>query len=294
MLDRIRRLFHFVRYFPAYWHACEENIQGIRNEMDALHDSMNKLQQEMGDAIARQLFSMRLTALQKSVIKGPYPNIPGAHYQLDEKLDDLRNLHPDAFDVWLKAFDEGRRTYEADPINNLSVEGHKDAEVFRAFIAPYLQGSVLDVGCGPQELPVYLRGFHLDRVAGIDPLFGGEKRRMEFRQGFAEFLPWADEQFDVVVFATSLDHVLSLEKTLDEVCRVLRPGGKCIVWTGLIPGSARYEPDRKPVVAVDRFHLFHFSEETLLETFRSRFELFERYLYKKINGFYVFVRSEDL
>jgi ubiquinone/menaquinone biosynthesis C-methylase UbiE len=117
---------------------------------------------------------------------------------------------------------------------------------------------------------------------------------MDFCQGFAEFLPWEDAQFDAVLFATSLDHVLSLEKTLDEVCRVLRPGGKCIVWAGLIPGSARYEPDREPVVAVDDHHLFHFSAETLLETFSSRFELFESYTHKRINGFYVFSRRADL
>jgi len=215
-------------------------------------------------------------------------------------LADESNKQSDAadaqlrFDVWIKAFEEGRRSYEADPVNNLSVEGHRDAEVFRAFVAPYMSGSVLDIGCGPQELPVYLRGFRLDRVAGLDPLPGVAKRRMDFCQGFAEFLPWEDAQFDVVLFATSLDHVLSLEKTLDEVCRVLRPGGKCIVWAGLIPGSARYEPDREPVVAVDDYHLFHFSESTLLETFRARFDLFESCVYKANNGFYVFSPSSDL
>lgn len=318
MLHKLRNLISFCRGFTARWSAHEANLQALRNEVNAVHVALGGLRElavmdgashrqgldtlratildtaaAMGDAASRQLIFSRLPALhEKPSITGT--NLPGKPYRLEDRLDALRAIHPAAFDVWHKAFEEGRRAYEADPIANLSVEGHRNAEVFRAFIAPYMAGSVLDVGCGPQELPVYLRGFKLDRVAGLDPLPGVPKRRMDFCQGFAEFLPWEDRQFDMVLFATSLDHVLSLEKTLEEVCRVLRPGGKCIVWAGLIPGSAPYEPDREPVVAVDDHHLFHFSEETLLATFRSRFELFESCVYNTSNGFYVFSNRADL
>jgi SAM-dependent methyltransferase len=318
MLQRLRHLLHFARQFPAGWRAHEANLQALRNEVNALSTAISGLRDEAVvreaegraewanlrqtldrtsdetiNAMARQILSSRLPLAHRPQLSGSV-NIPGRPYRLEDRMEALRAIHPAAFDVWSKAFEEGRRAYEADPVNNLSVEGHRDAEVFRAFIAPYMVGSVLDIGCGPQELPVYLRGFRLDRVAGLDPLSGGERRRMDFCQGFAEFLPWEDAQFDAVLFATSLDHVLSLEKTLDEVCRVLTPGGKCIVWAGLIPGSARYEPDRAPVVAVDDHHLFHFSEETLLETFRSRFELFESCTFGLNNGFYVFSRRTDL
>lgn len=312
MLNSIKHALHFGRQYAASWRAHEANLQSLRNEVNALQVAVKGLRDEAyvhdvqtrhlleelrslvsqtsaatTHSLSRQVISARLPALyrpQASIALG----VPAKPYRLEDKLKALQALHPAAYEVWIKAFDEGRRAYELNPVENLSVEGHRDAEVFRAFIAPYMSGSVLDIGCGPQEMPVYLRGFNLDRVAGLDPLAGHPRRQMEFCQGFAEFLPWEDEQFDVVLFATSLDHVLSLEKTLDEVCRVLRSGGKCIVWAGLIPGSALYEPDREPVSAVDEYHLFHFSEETLLETFRSRFELFESCTYYEYNGFYVF------
>jgi len=292
MFQKLRKNLGFASRFLASWRALDDNVKALRLEVNELRTAVDLASCEIREAVIRQSINARLPVLHRPAAQ--MPNIPGKPYRLEDRMDDLRALHPAAFDVWIKAFEEGRRSYEADPVNNLSVEGHRDAEVFRAFVAPYMSGSVLDIGCGPQELPVYLRGFRLDRVAGLDPLPGVAKRRMDFCQGFAEFLPWEDAQFDVVLFATSLDHVLSLEKTLDEVCRVLRPGGKCIVWAGLIPGSARYEPDREPVVAVDDYHLFHFSESTLLETFRARFDLFESCVYKANNGFYVFSPSSDL
>jgi SAM-dependent methyltransferase len=312
MLRRLMNALSFFRSFPASWRASEINLQALRNEislrasennLQALRNEINVLQNEIC-AITRAFSDLsRETSRNALLSRTPPPrrpqhpksvNLPCKPYLLNEKLDALRALHPAAYDVWIKTFEEGRRCYEVDPLKNLSVQGHQEAELFRAFIAPYMKGSVLDVGCGPQELPVYLLGFEVERLAGLDPLFGSEKRRMEFCQGFAEFLPWEDAQFDVVIFATSLDHVLCVDKTLAEVHRVLRPGGVCMVWAGLVEGSARYEPDREPVIAIDEFHLFHFSEETLLEAFQAKFELFEKFIHGKVNGFYVFLRQDDL
>ncbi len=43
-------------------------------------------------------------------------------------------------------------------------------------------------------------------------------------------MPFQDEQFDGVIFATSLDHLCSVQYTVKETYRVLRMGGKVIVW----------------------------------------------------------------
>lgn len=289
-IRELTNLIHFARSFPREWLELRNELATLRAQSTSL---AMQLERQQEDRLEQRLLA-RLAQSPRSIRSGEYVNRPGYFYELESKLSELAALHPAAYPAWLQAFEEAQKAYANDPTGSLSLEGHHPAEIFRAFIAPYMSGSVLDIGCGPQELPVYLRGFKVERVAGLDPLSGYGQRRFEFRQGFAEFLPWDDAQFDVVIFATSLDHVLSLERTLDEVCRVLRPGGVCIVWAGLVPGSRRYEPDRAPVVAIDRFHLFHFSDETLRETFASRFELFEQTTYRKENGFYIFVRREDL
>jgi SAM-dependent methyltransferase len=166
--------------------------------------------------------------------------------------------------MWVQLFENGRRAYEETPVGNLSVRGHPMAAAFRGFIAPYLSGNVLDVGCGPQPLPSYLEGHrHVREFAGCDPLPGGPDRELSFACTYAEFLPWKDEEFDVGIFATSLDHVLSLDLTLTEAHRVLVRGGHCIVWTGLTLDAAAYDPASPSVKPIDDFHMFHFSQSTL-------------------------------
>ena len=46
-----------------------------------------------------------------------------------------------------------------------------------------------------------------------------------FEQGYAEKLPYADGSFSVIVCLDTLEHVNDLTKTLQEIARVLAPGG---------------------------------------------------------------------
>ncbi len=131
--------------------------------------------------------------------------------------------------VWEALQANGEHAYEADPPANLSVGEREDAAAFKAFA--HLEGTVLDVGCGPQTLPSYADGIG-DRLVGLDPLVGHQPRAFAFVKGIAEYLPFADGTFDRVLFATSIDHVLSPSLTLAEAHRVTRPGGAVVVWLG--------------------------------------------------------------
>ena len=64
------------------------------------------------------------------------------------------------------------------------------------------------------------------------PLSGEPERAFEFVQGLGEYLPFRDEWFDQVLFATSLDHMLVPRRALAEALRVLAPGGAINVWFG--------------------------------------------------------------
>lgn len=141
------------------------------------------------------------------------------------------------------------------------------------------QQQVLEIGCGggliSEELA--LRGA---QVIGIDPAQGaletarthvrqnGLGAQTHFMRAVAEQLPFADGSFSVIVCLDVLEHVSDVRKTLQEIARVLAPGGIFIfdtinrtliarialIWIGerffqdkgLVPGLHSYQAFIKP------------------------------------------------
>ena len=58
----------------------------------------------------------------------------------------------------------------------------------------------------------------------------------------AEYIPYENEQFDYVVLGTSLDHVLLLDKALDEMYRVLKKDGVLLVWAATLEKVMESKP----------------------------------------------------
>jgi demethylmenaquinone methyltransferase / 2-methoxy-6-polyprenyl-1,4-benzoquinol methylase len=97
---------------------------------------------------------------------------------------------------------------------------------------------VLDVATGTAAVATELvRADPARTVVGIDQsaemLAAGRDRvaraglngRIELREGRAEELPFADEEFDAVTFTYLLRYVDDVPATLRELVRVVRPGG---------------------------------------------------------------------
>ncbi len=96
---------------------------------------------------------------------------------------------------------------------------------------------VLDLGCGGGMLaePMAAAGA---RVTGIDPSAASLEAAREhaskngleidYRLARAEQIPFDDESFDLVAAFDVLEHLDDLERSLGEVARVLRPGGRLI------------------------------------------------------------------
>ena len=119
-----------------------------------------------------------------------------------------------------------------------------------AAVAPQ-GGDVLEVGCGPGRLSVALGARGLD-VTGLDldPAMIDRARSNagradppadhtpKFTVGDVASLPFPDASFDVVVSTLSMHHWDDREAGLVEIGRVLRPGGRALVWdlrAGVVP-----------------------------------------------------------
>jgi SAM-dependent methyltransferase len=103
---------------------------------------------------------------------------------------------------------------------------------------------VLEVGCGPGHLSVQLAGQHRLQVTGLDldPAMiaraaantdraanrGG--RRPSFLVGDVAALAFPDRSFDLVVSTLSMHHWADPAAGLTEIGRVLRPGGRALIW----------------------------------------------------------------
>ena len=170
--------------------------------------------------------------------------------------------------VWEKLQANGLTSYTHDPEHNLGVGERHDYLQFSQFCG--FDGLVLDIGCGPQTWPAhYTHHSPRTRFVGIDPLIADAPSDYVQFRGLGEYLPFRDNVFDHVVFATSLDHMLDVRAALREAMRVCRPGGQITIWSGeKKPGAPRpqrspewYQQLEVPEGAEDPFHLRRFPEE---------------------------------
>ena len=112
--------------------------------------------------------------------------------------------------------------------------------------------AVLDVATGTAAVAIELAGRSGCRVVGIDQsdemLAEGRRRvdaaglgdRIELVQGEAERLPFGDASFDGLTFTYLLRYVKNPLATLNELARVVRPGGTiAMLEFGLPRGLAR-------------------------------------------------------
>lgn len=105
----------------------------------------------------------------------------------------------------------------------------------RRYLAEGLDGTVLDLGCGSGATFPYLADAGAT-VYGVDPnepMRDRAARRVErlgldatLIDGRGESLPFADDQFDAAVVSLVLCSVDDPPAVVDELARVIRPGGE--------------------------------------------------------------------
>lgn len=100
---------------------------------------------------------------------------------------------------------------------------------------------VLDIATGTGDLAIMLAEATDAKITGFDLSAGmlevGRKKvaekkldnRIEMIQGDAENMPFPDNSFDCITVAFGVRNFENLKKGLDEIYRVLKPGGKFII-----------------------------------------------------------------
>jgi SAM-dependent methyltransferase len=272
-------------------HPCERRIEELQTKQQALEERIAELQSDFVTQSLKIREQGMLAHQRRLARSGRRVARPATPFDRGIVLAKLAERFPRAFPIWRELFENGRREYEVRPETSLSVVGNAGAQAFRQFLSIYLEGHVLDIGCGPQAMPLYFEGYNIERLAGIDPLPGVPHRNFEFVEGFAEFLPWPDREFDTVTIATSLDHVLCLDMVLSEIRRVLRPSGRCVIWVGFIPGSPAYDPNAVNIQAIDQYHIFHFDRDWFLDLMAKYFTLEEEFPFRFGSYFYAFTQK---
>jgi dolichol-phosphate mannosyltransferase len=144
------------------------------------------------------------------------------------------------------------------------------------------EGPVLDVGCGSSRII----GSLPHRSVGVDIL----QRKLRYARRFSRplvrasafALPFPDASFSCVLCSQVIEHVPKDSPVLDELCRVLRPGGRLVLGTpdyanwqwvyieklyGLVPGGYADE------------HISHYTNAELVRIMRDRGLSFEQERY---------------
>jgi len=129
--------------------------------------------------------------------------------------------------------------------------------LWRKKLALELSGSssILDIATGTGEVAIQMvKNLSGVRVTGLDPSAGmlklakkkidapGISDKISFIQGSAEHLPFSDGSFDAVSIAFGIRNTQDPIKSLGEMRRVLRPGGRAGIMEFAIPENRLFKP----------------------------------------------------
>ncbi|MCU1278847.1 MAG: Methylase involved in ubiquinone/menaquinone biosynthesis, partial [bacterium] len=192
-----------------------------------------------------------------STIQAWYPDsYPAYHKTKPSRFDRVAEFLDDLWNSYLSRF-----LSDSYPIFYFARNAAKFARAERA-------PRVLDVGCGSGYKLNYLRRRGAWDTYGVD--FNAQAVENANASGAGQVhlttgdrLPFADNFFDAVMSWHSLEHHYSPRATMNEVMRVLRPGGHGIfaVPSGDNLGLRLFRSYWGPLEAPR--HLYHFSKETL-------------------------------
>jgi 2-polyprenyl-3-methyl-5-hydroxy-6-metoxy-1,4-benzoquinol methylase len=131
-----------------------------------------------------------------------------------------------------------KQTLERWKEKKLSAERKKDEEAYLPLLLKYAEnlpqdGAVLEIGCGPvclsQSLPLENKTFLDPLLDDFRRMYPGELREGEYLATMAEKIPKDNNSYDLIICLNTISYSLHPELVMNEMERLLRPGGKLIL-----------------------------------------------------------------
>jgi glycosyltransferase involved in cell wall biosynthesis len=202
----------------------EDGMTGLLFDPEDTKDIARAVERLLGD----RAFARRLGEAARAVAVSRY----NAHALLSREAAFVRRVAEDAPRDLFEAYAE---TVPMDEALAEFVEGR-----LRALVAERPR-AVLDLGAGDGRYLVLLRGLLGRETAVVGCEISLLRSRRVQARGFpvvvaqAEALPFREGAFDLVTFIEVIEHTRSPARSLDEVRRILRPGGQLALTTPNYP-----------------------------------------------------------
>jgi len=136
------------------------------------------------------------------------------------------------------------------------------------------EGAVLDVGCGSSRIIASLPPGSVAMDILLRKLRYARKFRRFLVQASGFNIPVRDESFPCVLCSQVIEHVPKESPILDELCRVLRPGGRLVLGT---PDYSKWQwvwiEKAYGIAAPGGYadeHIAHYTFDELVQTFTAR------------------------
>lgn len=132
---------------------------------------------------------------------------------------------------------------------------------------PFILGDVLEPGCGEGRgldllAPKAKSYTAIDKIGDIIDELRGRYKGVDFKQmNFPPFAGLANNSYDVVISFQVIEHIQDDKKFLEEIYRVLKPGGKAVITT----------PNIKMTLTRNPWHIREYTNDQLKELASSIF-----------------------